>query len=74
MTALIFKTTDKGNTRYYQMSIEQNLFNAFSVERKYGNINFKSHTGIKIDYFDKLEEAQVFFDKILKNKEKKGYK
>lgn len=74
MQALIFRTTDKGNTRYYQMNMEQTLFNTFSVERKYGNINFKSHTGLKINYFNKKNQAQLFFDKMLKNKIKKGYK
>ncbi|NDJ27671.1 polymerase [Campylobacter sp. MIT 12-8780] len=74
MQTTIFRATDKGNTRYYQMSMEQTLFNTFLVERKYGNVNYKSHTGLKIDYFDELEQAQAFYDKMLKNKAKKGYK
>lgn len=73
-SAYIARTTDKGNVRYYKLDMEKTLFDSYCVERKYGNIKFKSHTGVRVNYFEKMEQAIQFFDIILKNKKRKGYK
>ena len=73
-SAYILRTTDKGNTRYYKLDMERTLFDSYCVERKYGNIRFKSHTGQRVNYFDELAQAIRFFDKILRSKQRKGYK
>lgn len=67
------RTTDKGNVRYYKLDMEKTLFDDYCVERKYGNIKFKSHTGLRVNYFEKMEQATQFFDRILRNKKRKGY-
>lgn len=72
-SAYIVRTTDKGNIRYYKLDIEKTLFNDYCVERKYGNIKFKSHTGVRINYFKDKEQAIRFFDIILRSKNRKGY-
>ena len=68
------RTTVKGSVRYYKLDVEQTLFGGYCVERKYGNVKFKSHTGLKKNYFDETNQALGFFDKILQNKQKKGYR
>ncbi|WP_312025671.1 polymerase, partial [Campylobacter jejuni] len=49
------------------------LFEEYMVERVYGNVRFKSCTGIKNNVFPSFNEAQIFFEKLKKQKMKKGY-
>lgn len=70
----LIRTTLKGNTRYYELTIQKTLFDGFLVERIYGNIAYKSHTGLKINYFENEKEAKHFFNTILRKKQKKGYR
>ncbi|EAK4567910.1 WGR domain-containing protein, partial [Campylobacter jejuni] len=63
----------KGNIRYYSIEIIATLFEEYMVERVYGNVRFKSCTGIKNNVFPSFNEAQIFFEKLKKQKMKKGY-
>ncbi|EAH8626963.1 polymerase, partial [Campylobacter jejuni] len=49
------------------------LFEEYMVERVYGNVRFKSCTGRKNNVFLSFNEAQIFFEKLKKQKMKKGY-
>ncbi|EAH9122885.1 WGR domain-containing protein, partial [Campylobacter jejuni] len=61
------------NIRYYSIEIIATLFEEYMVERVYGNVRFKSCTGIKNNVFPSFNEAQIFFEKLKKQKMKKGY-
>lgn len=60
-------------TRYYLMSLEKTLFDEWEVIRLYGNINYKSHTGIRKNYFDSFDNAYQLISKKTQEKIKKGY-
>ena len=68
------RQTDRGTVRYYKLELFCTLFGEFVVERRYGNICFKSPTGIKKDFFDSYDDAVMIFKQLLKQKQKKGYK
>ena len=70
----MLRTTAKGNTRYYELDLQKTLFEDFLVERRYGNIRYKSHTGLKMNYFQSEVEAKSFFERILRAKQRKGYR
>lgn len=61
------------HTRYYKIFICKTLFQNYEVERIYGNINYKSCTGNRRNFFDNLENAQDFINKTLREKIKRGY-
>lgn len=63
--------TDRGTVRYYKLELFCTLFGEFVVERKYGNVHFKSPTGIKKDLFESYDDASVIFKQLLKQKQKK---
>lgn len=69
----LYKKTDKGNIRYYTINIFASLFGGYGVERIYGNINFKSHTGKRINYFSTYEDSKKFLEEMKSKKERKGY-
>lgn len=66
--------TNKGTLRYYRLKLFSTLFGDFVVEREYGNAYFKAPTGVKKDFFDSFENAVAMFERLLKQKQKKGYK
>lgn len=70
---LLHRITEKGNIRYYSIEIIATLFEEYVVERVYGNVRFKSCTGRKNNVFPSFNEAQIFFEKLKKQKMKKGY-
>jgi predicted DNA-binding WGR domain protein len=49
------------------------LFGEFIIERTYGNIRYKTPTGIKKEFFNSMKEAGVAFEKLINQKKKKGY-
>ncbi|EQA8529845.1 hypothetical protein ACX9H9_001624 [Campylobacter jejuni] len=57
---LLHRITEKGNIRYYSIEIIATLFEEYMVERIYGNVRFKSWTGIKNNVFPSFNEAQFF--------------
>ena len=61
------------NTRYYLVKLYKNLFGEFVLERVYGNIAFKRHTGKIIEFFKNRDNAVEKMKKIIKDKQKKGY-
>ncbi|EAL3619336.1 WGR domain-containing protein [Campylobacter coli] len=65
--------TEKGNIRYYSIEIIATLFEEYMVERVYENVRFKSCTGRKNNVFPSFNEAQIFFERLKKQKMKKGY-
>ncbi|EAJ7530446.1 WGR domain-containing protein [Campylobacter jejuni subsp. doylei] len=70
---LLHRLTEKGSIRYYSIEIVATLFEEYVVERVYGNVRFKSCTGRKNNVFSSFNEAQIFFEKLKKQKMKKGY-
>jgi len=68
------RLTDKGTIRYNKLELFPTLFGDFVVEREYGNTYFKAPTGVKKDFFDSFDDAVAMFEKLLKQKQKKGYK
>ncbi|ABS43787.1 WGR domain superfamily [Campylobacter jejuni subsp. doylei 269.97] len=70
---LLHRITEKGSIRYYSIEIVATLFEEYVVERVYGNVRFKSCTGRKNNVFSSFNEAQIFFEKLKKQKMKKGY-
>ncbi|EAK6249836.1 WGR domain-containing protein [Campylobacter jejuni] len=70
---LLHRITKKGNIRYYSIEIIATLFEEYIVERVYGNVRFKSCTGRKNNVFPSFNEAQIFFERLKKQKMKKGY-
>ncbi|MBF7047224.1 WGR domain-containing protein, partial [Campylobacter volucris] len=48
-------------------------FDEYLIERTYGNIKYKSFTGKRISCFSNKEEAVLFFEKIIRLKNKRGY-
>jgi len=73
LKVFLIKDTEKGNTRYYNLQIFATLFDEFMLERVYGNIRYKSHTGIKKDYFLAMADAKKKYDFLLRQKIAKGY-
>lgn len=67
------RQTKNGKIRYYKLELLSTLFGDFIVEREYGNIMYKSPTGIKKSFFDNYNDAYEMFIKLLKRKEKRGY-
>ncbi|EPN5850181.1 polymerase [Campylobacter jejuni] len=59
---LLHRITEKGNIRYYSIEIIATLFEEYMVERVYGNVRFKSCTGIKNNVFPSFNEAQIFLE------------
>ncbi|HFP7627381.1 WGR domain-containing protein [Campylobacter jejuni] len=68
------RATKENNIRYYEIEISKNLFGDYFIERTYGSIKYKSFTGKRVNYFSSKDEALLFFEKIVKLKEKRGYK
>lgn len=69
----LYKKTNKGNIRCYIIDIYASLFGGYNVERIYGNINFKTHTGKRINHFSSYEDSKNFLNEIKIKKENKGY-
>jgi len=61
------------NTRYYLLELYLNLFGEYVIERVYGNVAFKRHTGKVVEFFDSKDSATQKMMKILKEKQRKGY-
>jgi len=53
------------NTRYYLVELYLNLFGEYILERVYGNIAYKKHTGKVIEFFDSEDSAIKRMKKIL---------
>ena len=62
------------NTRYYLIELYLNLFGEYILERTYGNIVHKKFTGKVIEFFDSEDSAINRMEKILREKERKGYR
>ena len=62
------------NTRYYLIELYLNLFGEYILERTYGNIVHKKFTGKVIEFFDSKDSAVKKMEKIVKEKERKGYR
>ena len=63
----------KTNTnKYYTLIIQQDLFGQWSLLRQWGRIGTKGQT--KINTFDSYDEARVAQGKLVKEKQRKGYK
>jgi len=74
VTLNLTRNTDKNTKRYYEISLWENLFGEYVVERIYGNCSYKTPTGMKKDFFDSYEKAIRFYNSIAARKNKKGYK
>ena len=72
-SAYIVRNMENGNIRYYRLNVDRTLFDTYCVERKYGNVRYKSPTGTRINHFELLEQALGFFDKMLRQKLRRGY-
>jgi len=59
--------------RYYSLKIYKTLFGEYVLEKKYGSIKNKAPTGIKLEYYDKLEDALIAIKKRVQEKLKRGY-
>ena len=62
------------NTRYYFIELGLTLFDEIEIRRIFGNINYKNHTGTKIQIYQNKDLAKKDFAKLLNSKLKKGYK
>lgn len=69
----LHRTTAKGNTRYYHLELFLTLFGEFCLERTYGNVRFRSPTGVMKTYYRTMQDAKKFYDSLVKQKIKKGY-
>lgn len=62
-----------GRERYYILSLAQNLFGEWELDRVYGALRNKRPTGKLREFYDSLEVAVMSFESILKSKTAKGY-
>lgn len=73
MRIYLIKKIDLTHVRYYTITLTTTLFNEIELERVYGNIAFKSHTGKKISFFQNIQEAKKKAEQLLIQKLKHGY-
>ncbi|NOR81846.1 MAG: WGR domain-containing protein [Methyloprofundus sp.] len=62
---------DKNMHRFYQMHVVPGLFDEWSLIREWGRIG--SPGTVRKDWFDTEEGAVIAGQKIIDNKQKKGY-
>lgn len=70
----LLRVIDTAHTRYYFIELSQTLFGEMLLERIYGNIAFRSHTGKKQDYIQDKNTALKKFNSIVQEKLKRGYR
>ena len=70
----LIKTIDELHVRFYDISLSRTLFGEVVIERIYGNIAFRSHTGKKQDYIQDKNAALEKFNSIVQEKLKRGYR
>ena len=73
MRIRLTKTLNDNKKRYYIIHLYKTLFNNFCVERVYGSVVNRSHTGEIKNSFSSLKDARSFFVFIVRTKIKKGY-
>ncbi len=64
---------DDDHVRYYNIEITPTLFGEVLFERVYGNIRYKRPTRVLREYFEDIQVAQKLFNRMLKDKIRKGY-
>jgi len=69
----LIRAIDASHIRYYKIEISVTLFGEVILERTYGNVAYKKHTGRITHFLESLEEARVHFRRIYHEKSKKGY-
>lgn len=70
----LIKTIDELHVRFYDISLSRTLFGEVVIERIYGNVAFRSHTGRKLDYIEDSCVALRQFHSIVEQKLKRGYR
>jgi len=69
----LIRAIDATHIRYYKLEISLTLFGEIILERTYGNVSYKRHTGKITHFLGTLDDAQARFRKIYHEKLKKGY-
>lgn len=69
----LIRVIDTSHVRYYKIEISLTLFGEIILERTYGNVTYKKHTGKITHFLDTISEAQAHFKRICHEKIKKGY-
>lgn len=62
------------NVRYYKLEMFLSLFGEYIVEREYGNVAYRTHTGKRKNIFSSIESAREFYFKTLETRKNRGYK
>ena len=70
-TMLIRRVNDR--VRYYLVELFENLFGEWMVIRTYGSIKAQNPTGVIREYHTSSYEAKRSAEKIIAQKERKGY-
>lgn len=63
---------ERNMSRYYALSIQPNLFGGHSLMRQWGRIGSGGQS--RIDLFDDVELAQAAADRLMRSKQKRGYR
>ena len=64
----------KGRVRYYKIALYPTFFGEYLLVREWGGVSNKRATGEKRSYFSHFEEVMDSMKKIIRSKEKKGYR
>lgn len=73
MKVRLIRVIDAAHIRYYIIELSQTLFGEMLLERIYGNMAFRSHTGRKLDFIENKDIATTRFTSIVQQKLKRGY-
>lgn len=73
LRASLIKDTNNGNIRYYNLQVFTTLFDEYLLERIYGNIRYKSPTGVKKNYYTAITAAKEKYELLLRQKIARGY-
>lgn len=74
MIRILLTRIVKDRERFYLLIINKNIFNEYTLERTYGNLNNKSFTGRIFNILPNIEDAILKLKKIVRNKQKRRYK
>lgn len=62
-----------GKERYYMLSLSENLFGQFIIERVFGSCSNSKPTREMREFFCDIDIANKYYSKLLNSKLKKGY-
>ena len=70
-TVLRKRDPQRNMARFYELSVQPNLFGSWSLIREWGRIGRGGR--VKIELCDSLEEAISAYNVMLKQKQRRGY-